>query len=166
MNLWASSVRMNVNKKCFLVSSWPNSVSAFSTFAWTCRKTLTDGQLQRLMARYIFFKKLVNFLHFKICQNKIPVYTVISKRTVTSNLPIKVTVPKKILKHLSYWCHSFTNLNGHSSQIQLVFREKQVKHAVTVNGGWNYLNWNRRAIVSVIKSHTCICKMYKINLRN
>lgn len=34
-NLCASKVRMNVNRKCFLVSSWPNSVSAFSTFACT-----------------------------------------------------------------------------------------------------------------------------------
>lgn len=34
-HLCASRVRMNVNRKCFFVSSWPNSVSAFSTFAWT-----------------------------------------------------------------------------------------------------------------------------------
>ncbi|TNN59329.1 hypothetical protein EYF80_030432 [Liparis tanakae] len=34
---------MNVNRKCFFVSSWPNSVRAFSTFAWTWRKTEADG---------------------------------------------------------------------------------------------------------------------------
>lgn len=32
---WASSVRMKVSKKCFLVSSCPNSVSDFSTLACT-----------------------------------------------------------------------------------------------------------------------------------
>lgn len=34
-DLWASSVRMKVSRKCFLVSSWPKSVRAFSTLAWT-----------------------------------------------------------------------------------------------------------------------------------
>ena len=38
-HLCASRVRMNVSRKCFFVSSWPNSVSAFSTFAWTWRET-------------------------------------------------------------------------------------------------------------------------------
>ncbi len=32
---WASSVRMNVSRKCFLFKSWPNRVRAFSTFAGT-----------------------------------------------------------------------------------------------------------------------------------
>lgn len=36
-DLWASSVRMKVNRKCFLVSSWPNNVRAFSTLAGTWR---------------------------------------------------------------------------------------------------------------------------------
>lgn len=30
---------MNINRKCFFVSSWPNSINAFSTFAWTWRKS-------------------------------------------------------------------------------------------------------------------------------
>lgn len=32
---WASNVRMKVSRKCFLVSSWPNNVRAFSTLAGT-----------------------------------------------------------------------------------------------------------------------------------
>lgn len=32
----ASKVRMKVSRKCFLVSSWPNNVRAFSTLAGTC----------------------------------------------------------------------------------------------------------------------------------
>lgn len=32
----ASKVRMKVSRKCFLVSSWPNKVRAFSTLAGTC----------------------------------------------------------------------------------------------------------------------------------
>lgn len=34
-DLCASNVRMKVNRKCFLVSSWPNNVRAFSTLAGT-----------------------------------------------------------------------------------------------------------------------------------
>lgn len=33
----ASKVRMKVSRKCFLVSSWPNNVRAFSTLAGTWR---------------------------------------------------------------------------------------------------------------------------------
>lgn len=33
----ASKVRMKVSRKCFLVSSWPNNVKAFSTLAGTWR---------------------------------------------------------------------------------------------------------------------------------
>lgn len=37
-DLCASNVRMKVNRKCFLVSSWPNNVRAFSTLAGTWRR--------------------------------------------------------------------------------------------------------------------------------
>ena len=33
----ASSVRMKLSRKCFLVRSWPKSVRAFSTLACTCQ---------------------------------------------------------------------------------------------------------------------------------
>ena len=49
---WASSVRMKVSRKCFLVSSWPNSVSDFSTLActWGTAGLLRSKKHQPLLA--------------------------------------------------------------------------------------------------------------------